>query len=247
MPRLSSSNNPHVATTNHRIPRHADRESQSPVRNEPPGSRRGSLVNFHRALMEKDDLARAERDRGIVLCRTAGDGALAEALPLLKSALEKQPDDLPARECLGEALGRLGRPEEGLAAYRLVLSQEPARQTALEGAAHLAAQASRPRDAVKYWQHAIAVNPWRSAYFAELARVELRLRDWSAAADACQQSLRLNPSSVQVRKWLVQCNLHLGDQDAARREFEILLGFDPPDRDALIRWFTPLAPKQDAR
>ena len=185
MPRLSSSNNPHVATTNHRIPRHADLETHSPVRTDPARSSRTSLVNFHRALMESDDLARAERDRGIALCRGGGDGSLTEALPLLKAALEKQPDDFSARECLGEALGRLGRAEEGLAAYRLVLSKAPTRQIALEGAAQLAAQASRPRDAVKYWRQAIAINPWRSSYFTELARAELRLRDWTAAAEAC--------------------------------------------------------------
>jgi len=243
MPRLSSSNNTHVATTNHRIPRHADLESKSRVRNDQPEPRHPLLVNFHRALMDDDDLTRAERERGMALCRAGGDGALTEALSLLKTSLEKQPDDFPARECLGEVLGRLGRAEEGLAAYRLVLSKEPTSQIALEGAAHLAAQASRPRDAIEYWRQAIAINPWRSGYFTELARVELRVRDWPAAAEACQQTLRLNPSSLQVRKWLVQCDLHLGNRDAARREFEILLGFDPPDRDALIRWFTPLAPK----
>jgi predicted TPR repeat methyltransferase len=77
-----------------------------------------------------------------------------------------------------------------------------------------------------------------------MARVELWVRDWPAAAEACQQTLCLNPFSLQVRKWFVQCDLHLGNRDAARREFEILLSFDPPDRDALLRGFTALAPNQ---
>ena len=104
----------------------------------------------------------------------------------------------------------------------------------------LSSQAGRHQDAIDYWQRAIAVNPWRSGYFTELARVELQLRDWRAAAEACRQALRLNPSSLQVRKWLVQCYLHLGNVEAARREFEILLGFDPPDRDELLRRFSSL-------
>jgi hypothetical protein len=43
---------------------------------------------------------------------------------------------------------------------------------------------------------------------------------------------------VPVRKWLVQCEIQLGNIEAARSEFEILAGFEPPDLDNLKRWFT---------
>ena len=39
----------------------------------------------------------------------------------------------------------------------------------------------------------------------------------------------------------MRCDLHLGDVEAARRELQILLGFDPPDRDDLLNWFTLLS------
>jgi hypothetical protein len=38
----------------------------------------------------------------------------------------------------------------------------------------------------------------------------------------------------------VRSYLRLGDSQAARDELQTLLGFDPPDRDELIRWFAPL-------
>jgi Tetratricopeptide repeat/Cytochrome c554 and c-prime len=240
MPRLSSSNNNHVATTNHRILRH-ERDGPKPREHaDSPDRVHQSFEVFHRNLMDDHDRAEAERDRGITLCRLGGERATAEALPLLEAAVAARPNDLPAVECKGEVLGRLGRPEAGLAAYETVLAKDPTRQTALEGAASLSFLAGRHNDAVDYWKRAIAVNPWRSGYFTELARVELKLRDWPAAAEACRQALLLNPSSLQVRTWLVECCIHLGNIEAARSEFAVLLGYDPQDRQELLRRFSSL-------
>ena len=237
MPRSESSNNQHVATTNHRIPRFAD-DAAAPsgtLRTEAVAA--GALVNFHRDLMSREELAETERDRGIALCRTGGTSAAALALPLLEAALTARPGDLPALEAKGEVLGRLARPLEGLAALELALAQEPARQTALEGAADLAAKAGRYREAIGYWKQAIAVDPWRSDYHAELALAQARTRDWQAAAASCRESLRLNPFALHVRRWLVQCYLHLGDRKTAHTELDTLLRFDPPDREELLRRF----------
>ena len=141
MPRSSSSNNAHVATTNHRIPRHETTEPESTAPPNPDPARPGaSLVNFHRDLMSEQDLALTERDRAIALCRVGGRVAAAEALPLIEAAVRFRPDDIPALDCQGEILGSLGRPERGLAAYRLALAHDPTRQTAIEGAAALSSR-----------------------------------------------------------------------------------------------------------
>jgi Flp pilus assembly protein TadD len=236
MPRASSSNNPHVATTNHRIPR---RDLGTDVPPLAPGQPRApllDLVNFHRTLMNGTERAKAERDRGIALSREGRPGAAA-ALPLLEAAVAADPSDLPALEAKGEALRLLGRPDLGLGAYRLALAREPGRQTALEGAARVAFLAKRHQDAISFWQQAIAVNPWRSDYFAELARVQLQVGDFRGAADASREALRLSPALLEARKWLVESFLQLGNKDDARREFEILMAFEPPEKDALDAWF----------
>jgi len=236
MPPAHSSNNIHVATTNHRIPRRADDQLRSaPAGDARPRAGR-TLVNFHRGLMSDRERAAAERDRGIALCREGRDGAAA-GLPLLEAALAARPDDLPAWEAKGEALGLLGRPEEGLAAYRVSLSKDPSRETALGGGAKLAFRSGRYPEAVSLWQQAIAINPWRSDYHAELALAQLQLRDWRSAAGSCKEVLRLNPAFVDVRKWLIRCYLHLGDTESARSELQVVLGFDPPDRDELLQLF----------
>jgi len=114
-----------------------------------------------------------------------------------------------------DALGTLGRAEEGLRAFGVALSTSPTRETALTGAAALASRTGRRDEALAYWRRALALNPWRSDYHAELARIEMKAGNWRAAAEAFQESLHLNPSPVEIRKWLVQCYLQLGDRVAA--------------------------------
>ena len=146
-----------------------------------------------------------------------------------------------AWEAKGFALGQLSRGKEGLAAFRTALSMEPNRESALTGAAYLASRAGLPQDAIAYWRRAIAISPWRSDYHAELAPLYFQISDWHAAADACRKTLRLNPSNLQIRKLLIRSAIRLGNPQAARSELDTLLGFDPPDRDDLLRWFAPLA------
>ena len=98
-----------------------------------------SLVNFHRDLMDERERAEAERDIGVALCRDGPRGR-GVALPLLEAALAARPDDVAAWEAKGFALGQLGRGEEALAAFRTALAREPDRESALAGAAYLAAR-----------------------------------------------------------------------------------------------------------
>jgi tetratricopeptide (TPR) repeat protein len=161
-------------------------------------------------------------------------------LPLLEAALAVRPDDLTAWEAKGVALGQLGRSDEGLTAFRVALNKDPNRESLLTEAAFQAAQAGQRPDAITYWQRAIAMNPWRSDYHAELAALHFQGRDWHAAAEACRKAVRLNPAELEVRKLLVRCYLRLGNPQAARRELDNLLGFNPPDREGLLRWFAPL-------
>jgi Flp pilus assembly protein TadD len=234
MPRSDTSNNPHLATTDHRIPRHDEGGAASP--DAVPRSLVRLLVNFHDGLLDDQDRAQSNRDLGVALCRDGRDGA-AVAVPRLEAALAARPDDLPAWEGKAEALSLLGRGEEGLRAYRIVLAKDPSRETALGGAANLASRAGRRMDAIIYWRQAIAINPWRSDYHGGLARVHLLSGDWRAALEAGRESLRLNPFDIEVRKGLVQAHIQQGDREAARREFDTLLKFDPPDRDDLVRRF----------
>jgi Flp pilus assembly protein TadD len=223
MPRSSgSATNPHVATSDHRIPRLGNASDRRPAgAGGAPGDDR-PLVNFHEAWMDAAERAEAERDLGVAIC-SEGPDAAEVAVPLLEGAVAARPDDLPARESLGYALGQLGRAEQGLAAFRAALARAPNRESALAGAAVLAAQAGRPAEAIASWRRAIAINPWRAHYRSELALQLFRRGDWRQAAEACREALRLNSADLAVQKLLIECELHLGEPRAARADFETLL------------------------
>ena len=238
MPRLNSADLPHVAMTDHRIMRRANPDDRPPSQSESPHLDEKSLVNFHAELMNDQEAALAKRDFGIALCRDGPTGA-AIALPLLETALTAPPDDVPAWESKGFALGQLKRPAEGLAAFQIALSKEPGRESTLMGAAYLAAQAGDRTAAIDFWRRAIAISPWRSDYLVELAPLYFENRDWRPAAESCRKSLRLDPTHLETRKLLVRCELRLGNVEAVRAELEVLLEFNPPDGDELRRWFAP--------
>jgi Flp pilus assembly protein TadD len=239
MPRSDRTEILHAATTNHRILRQPDAGDRSPIDPGQPRAGERPLVLFHRERMDEHQRAEAERDLGVALCRD-GPAAATVALPLLEAALAARPDDLTTREAKGFTLGQLGRYAEGLATFRSVLDQEPGRELALIGASDAAARAGRRDDAIADLRRAIAINPGRSAYHADMAALYFRGRDWPAAAAASREAIRLSPNDVETRKILVRCYLRMGDSRAARDELQTVLGYNPPDRDELVRWFAPL-------
>jgi Tetratricopeptide repeat/Cytochrome c554 and c-prime len=240
MPRLRNTDVVHAATTDHRILRRGAEHDRSLLPDESTKPNQLLMVNFHRELMDDRERMLAQRDMGVILCRD-GPGGAAIALPLLDQALRVQPDDLPAQEAKGFALGQLGRLQEASAAFQTVLTKEPDRESSLTGAGQVAAQAGRVDDAITCWRRAIAISPWRSDYHAELALLYFRRRNWRAVAEASRIALRLNPADLEIRKLLVRCYLRLGDPEAARTEFTTLLAFDPADRNDLLEQFAPLA------
>jgi hypothetical protein len=243
MPRLENSDIIHIAETNHRIPRRAELANRPRAQTGNSYDNRRPLVNFHRELMNDRDRDEAVRDFGVAVCLDGPEGAAA-ALPALEDALTAWSQDVPAWEAKGYALGLLKRHQDGLSAFQKALSLEPNRESALAGAAYSAAHAGRREDSIRYWNLAITINPWRSEYRAEQASLYFQTRDWRAAAAACRETLRLNPANLEVRKLLVRCLIHLGDQPAARGEFDTLLAFNPPDREQLSGWFTSLTTNQ---
>ena len=153
-----------------------------------------------------------------------------EALPLLEAAVAARPDDLTRLESQGEVLGLLAPPRtKGWPPTSMVLASDPTRQTALEGAAHL-----RPRPAGTRMRSTSGSERSPSTLALRLphragSRRASRLRDWHDRRPCLPARPAPKPIALlQVRKWLVQCYLHLGDRAAARKESDALLAFDPP-------------------
>jgi tetratricopeptide (TPR) repeat protein len=238
MPRARTSNVAHLATTHHGIVRFRQAAYQTEAPQDAPAGT-PSLVPFHRPLMSDAELRSTGRDLGVAL-RGEGGRYTAEALPLLEKAHRDHPDDVLAWESMGFALWGVGQKDEGLSVFEAVLEQFPDRESTLASAAQLAGVLKRPDRAICLWRRTIAIDPWRSDYFADLAEQLAAVRDWPGAIEAAQHALQLSPANRTARLALTAATFHSGLLEAARKQLDTLLDFDPPDRRELIRWFEAL-------
>jgi tetratricopeptide (TPR) repeat protein len=252
LPRTGSNFN-HTSVSDHRIPRKADPASRPS--GSPPWPKPGQipLAPFH-PNPNNEDQSEDARGLGIALMELA-DGQseprarqLADsALPLLEAALTAFPKDVPALDAQGDALLFKGRLEDALPVYESALKQAPEREVTLVRGAELALRLDRPALARTYWERALRVNPWRWQYHQSLARTLIQLKEWSAAAQECRASLRLQPTdALRMRQWLIIALLNAGDRDQARAEFAVLLGLSKADQEEGLRgWFAQLLKRTD--
>jgi predicted CXXCH cytochrome family protein len=243
MPRAAIADIAHTAATLHQIPRRA--EAAEPKAEDAGSTPAGPprLVAFPGEEGSATPRAGFDRDRGVALGTKAREvpdrpvaaGLGSMALPLLESALKDRPDDVPAWEAKAAALFAQGRGEEAMKAMEQALALAPGREQLLAVAAPLAARIGRRSAALDYARRALDLDPWRSDTQLLRAQVYLQDQDWRRAAEACREALRINPMHLGARRYLVLCHVCLGETRQARAELETLLGFDPPDREALLR------------
>lgn len=238
MPRPAVANVPHTLTTDHRIPRVSGQHEPRPdhgrlgaERELPP-----EYVprEYHWDLMDGEERREASRDRGMALESAAlalraapplARLAARRAVPLLEAAVQDHPDDLPARDSLGYALGMLDRIAEAREVYETTLEMEPRRELTLPYYARTLGALRRPEQAATALRELIAANPWRSDYHLALATYCAQAQDWPGAVAACRAALQLNPELGEARVLLVQALLAAGEPAQADAEFQHLLDF----------------------
>jgi Flp pilus assembly protein TadD len=227
----------HASITDHRVPRWADKtpEATGPVPASDP-----DLVYFHQDLASPQD-EEVARDRALALIQMMaiegrGPELARRALPMLETALRRDPEDLIAWDAKGLALQTTGRWAEAAAAFETVLAAAPRREVALRHAAELALATKQYDAAIAYWERAIQVSPWRWEYHYGLAEAHAQKGAWRPAVAAAEKALQLNPARLEVRDLLFMGYVKLGDKARARAAVEGLLGFNPPDAAELRRW-----------
>jgi tetratricopeptide (TPR) repeat protein len=219
MPRRATADIAHTALTDHRIRRRPAETTSRPSR---PWTGELPMVSFHRDLIDAND-PDLSRDLGVALIDVLAENQLVippvgrMALPLLKKAVQRWPDDLAAREALGGALALLGRTSEGLEACEQILAQCPDRERTLLNAALFAEDLARREEALDYSRRVLALNPWSSNYRYQVAKLLRAREDWTGAAAECRELLRRNPHYRDARSLLTECLAHEGE-DEQRRE-----------------------------
>ena len=221
MPRYGASDVPHTAFTDHRILRAGQPTGRRFTRL--AGQEGLPVLSFYRDR-EHSDAGEDDRDLGLALVKLAlqGDAAAARivrrALPMLEAALERDPDDLSARESRGCALALGGRSAEALAAFEAVLANDPERELSLMGAASTAGALGQKEAELRYLRRAIAANPWAPDYRRNLVLLLVKNEKWTEARPECEAWVRLDPFNVEARQARVLCLLAIGEKDEAQVE-----------------------------
>ncbi len=243
MPAVERATIAHAPLTDHRILRRAEATKRPAAPPEKASPDESPVISFYPDRRDPQDKGVA-RDLGLALTEFGWEGAMPfreqfcrKALPLLETALQVWPEDVPVLEAKGYALSQQGRGSEALATFRAALALAPRREWTLVLAAEQADLLGHGEEAVAYWRRAIAVNPWMPEYHAPLARLLAQRQEWLKAVEECEAALRLNPASEQTRVLLITCCIRTGGKARARREFETLMALTRQDREVLRRWF----------
>ncbi|GFR42536.1 hypothetical protein Agub_g3442, partial [Astrephomene gubernaculifera] len=160
---------------------------------------------------------------------TNGDFAVAETV--FARMLSEDPSLASVWSNLGNVHMSQGRPEQALQDYSRAVQLAPYapvpylnRAIALEQLGVLAAAAARPEEAHACWQHALSdcdtalqLDPKEAAAWFNKGNVQLRLRDWAAAAGCFVAAADLAPGIPGYRLRAAQLQFQTGDVAGAVR------------------------------
>lgn len=240
MPRREPTNVTHVSVSDHRIGRTPATGPAGQDATPQPGNGKAAatpsspplLENFHARLPDAAD-ADAARDLGIALAELAvrsdtarRAAALAEARPLLRAAVARDPTDAAAWEAYGQVLWGENEPAEAQAAFTSGLAHQPRRESLLAYAGALALATRDFKRARELWTRAVEVNPQHARYLHGLGDAQQGLGDWAGAAEAYRRVLELDPQLVLVRLQLAQALALQGERSAAAAEYRQVLRVD---------------------
>ena len=237
MPRYTSSDIVHTASTDHRIVRQPEHR---PVR--PTDPETASFVDFYHDRFPQGD-PQAERTLGLGLVKMMHAGMLRpqrhgeQALLLLESALATDPHDVELRARKVQTLLLLNRSSEALAEARLALNKRPGDWRLLADAATAAQDVGQTERAIAWWRQAVQINPFVSDYQDHLLDLLLRTGQLDEARLRCQKLLQLDPFNVSARQARVGFLFQQGKQTEAAKEFDVIRRLKPPDLAQREIWF----------
>jgi adenylate cyclase len=173
-----------------------------------------AIVAFERAIQLDPDYARAHMMLGAAL-DLKGDYLTTpelneRALAALDRALALGPDSPEVWRYRGSVFSSLGRDEEALAAYEMVLGLNPTDAAAHAGIGrvHFILRGDFAR-AIPAYERALALNPRAGWAALQLAHCATLLRDFGKAEAAARRALELQQAFLSGRAGMVIVGAHM--------------------------------------
>ncbi|MCI4664888.1 MAG: tetratricopeptide repeat protein [Neomegalonema sp.] len=205
------------------------------------GKHRQAAKLYHRLL----DMAPGHPVALTNLAICYGDmGQYDKALPLLKNAIRAKPGDWIILNALGACFYRLGQAEEALRALEASIAHKPDNLEAAFYAGLALEQLERWNDAVGALTRAAGPNRDNAPALKELARLQARLGDREAEAEAALAAWRAAPDRLAYNvtaRFAAQQIADWGNYDALDAGFEDKAAAADPRADYLGEPFNSLS------
>ena len=165
----------------------------------------------------RDEARRIEEDLAVLLLQT---DRFAEAEPLLRQQLERDPESVQARQRLALALGGLGRSQEAGELYDHLLDEGALPAPDLFNVGVLLFRAGDYRRAGRAFQGLVRLRPWsRDAWF-NYANALFAAERWDELLTVAERLVELDPLSETASLIAARARLETGDEAGALQGLE---------------------------
>ena len=147
-------------------------------------------------------------------------GRLDEAIAAYRRLIAFEPENSDALHLLGVALARTSRLQEALAALAAAARLQPDNPYLRLNLGNALSELGRDAEAAAAFERAVALKADLAPAWHAHGRMQLRLKDFSAAERSLAQAARLLPASGSVHSDLGLALERLGRQDEALARFE---------------------------
>ena len=166
--------------------------------------------------------------------RSSTPGSRPAAAAVLRSAVERRPDDPSLFHDLSVAARAAGDAAEALRAEQAALALDASNPQALNGVGLLHVEAGRSREAVAAFEQATAADPSNATYWSNLGNARRALGEARAAEAAYRRALDVQPAHADAANGLGVLLVQRGDAAQAVAWFERALAAAPDFHEARL-------------
>jgi len=222
MPRLGSHDVPHTTQTDHRILRRRSEPGEPAEKPEASadGETSENLQIFDLAEVPLDQFAK-DRAMGIALAARAeavqDKDRAARAVALLGPVSATDPLDGAVADAYGISLALTGDVTQAIETWKTALRANTRNEALLYSLGLAYFTAGEHAEAMQYFDRLVMVNPHRSDYQGQRARLLLANGKTREAIETASYARELNPSMPLVYEWLAFACEQEGDKASADR------------------------------